>query len=123
MKGGLGYLKVLLIGICFALVVDATPQSFPILSEVHIVTKFVKQTTTMVATQAVLLGVLPGFALAATFSLEKATVADINAVFDAGALTSEQLTQLYLNRIDAYDNNGPNINSFLTINPKLHAIS
>ena len=57
----------------------------------------VKQTTTVLATQAVLLGSLPIVALGATFNLEEATVADINATFDAGALTSERLTQLYLN--------------------------
>ncbi len=61
---------------------------------------------------------IPLAADAATFSLVEATISDINAVFDAGALTSKQLTQLYLNRIDAYDDNGSNINSILTINPK-----
>ncbi len=80
---------------------------------------FVKQTTTVLATQALLLGFLPVTVLAATFSLEEATVADINAVFDAGALTSESLTQLYLNRIDAYDKQGPTLNSLITINPNV----
>jgi hypothetical protein len=47
--------------------------------------------------------VLSAASFAATFDLATATVADINAAFDAGALTSEKLTQLYLNRIDAYD--------------------
>ncbi len=79
--------------------------------------KVVKQTTTRLATQAVLLVVLPVAAQAATFNLEESTVADINAAFDAGALTSEKLTQLYMNRIDAYDNTGPNINSTITVNP------
>jgi len=78
---------------------------------------FVKQTTTVLATQALLLGFLPVTVLAATFSLEEATVADINAAFDAGALTSEGLTQLYLNRIDAYDKQGPTLNSLITVNP------
>ena len=76
-----------------------------------------KQTTAVLATQAVIFGIFPVAALAATFNLQETTVVDINAAFDAGALTSEQLTQLYLNRIDAYDNNGPNINSLITINP------
>jgi amidase len=62
-------------------------------------------------------GILPVAVQAATFKLVEATVGDINAAFDAGALTSEELTQLYLNRIKAYDNNGPNINSLITINP------
>ena len=76
-----------------------------------------KQTTTRLATQAVLLVVLPVAAQAATFNLEESTVADINAAFDAGALTSEKLTQLYFNRIDAYDNTGLSLNSMLTVNP------
>ncbi len=75
-----------------------------------------KQKTVILATQAVIS--IPLAANAATFNLVEATIGDINAVFDAGALTSEQLTQLYLNRIDAYDDNGPKINSILTINPK-----
>ena len=33
---------------------------------------------------------------AATFVLTEATTQDINAAFDAGALTSEKLTELYL---------------------------
>jgi amidase len=53
-----------------------------------------------------------------TFNLEEATIADITAAFDAGALTCRQLTQMYLNRIEAYDNNGPKINSIITINPR-----
>lgn len=79
--------------------------------------KKLKQTTAVLATQAVMFGILPVAVQAATFKLVEATVGDINAAFDAGALTSEQLTQLYLNRIEAYDNNGPNINSLITINP------
>ncbi len=43
---------------------------------------------------------------AKTFDLSTATIADINDAFDAGALTSEKLVQLYLNRIEAYDNKG-----------------
>lgn len=78
--------------------------------------KTIRQTG-LLATQVVLLGILPITAQAETFRLEDATVTDINEVFDAGALSSERLTQLYLNRIDAYDNNEPNINSILTINP------
>lgn len=57
-------------------------------------------------------------ARAATFDLQTATLADINAAFDAGALTSEKLTQLYLNRIAAYDKAGPNINAIITLQAK-----
>lgn len=72
----------------------------------------------LLATSAVTLGVLSSSVLASTFKLEDATIADINAAFDAGALTSVQLTQLYLNRINAYDKQGPSINSIITLNPK-----
>lgn len=56
-------------------------------------------------------------AQAATFDLQTATLADINAAMDAGALSSEKLTQLYLARIAAYDKIGPKINAVITLNP------
>jgi len=56
--------------------------------------------------------------VAKTFTLESATIADINAAFEAGALTSEKLVQLYLNRIEAYDQKGPRLNSIITLSPK-----
>ena len=40
---------------------------------------------------------------AETFNLGTATIADINTAFDAGILTSERLVELYLRRIEAYD--------------------
>lgn len=56
--------------------------------------------------------------MAATFDLQTATLEDVNKAFDAGALTSEKLVQLYLARIDAYDKKGPNINSVITLNAR-----
>ena len=56
--------------------------------------------------------------VAKTFTLESATIADINAAFEGGALTSEKLVQLYLNRIEAYDQKGPRLNSIITLSPK-----
>jgi amidase len=55
---------------------------------------------------------------AATFNLTTASIADINAAFDTGALTSERLVRLYLARIQAYDKNGPRINAVLALNSK-----
>ena len=55
---------------------------------------------------------------AAVFTLEEATIADINAAFDAGALSCRELVQLYLNRIAAYDDDGPRLNSIITLNPR-----
>ena len=77
-----------------------------------------RQTVTILTAQVVMLGLLPATTLAATFRLEEATVTDINAAFDAGALSSEQLTQLYLNRIDTYDKAGDKpLNSVIITNP------
>ena len=50
------------------------------------------------------------------FELTQASIADINAAFDAGALSSERLVQMYLDRIEAYDEAGPRINAVLTLN-------
>src|SRR6185295_13836650 len=57
-------------------------------------------------------------ARAATFDLSTASIADINAAIDAGALSSEKLVGLYLKRIEAYDKRGPKVNSVITLNPK-----
>jgi Asp-tRNA(Asn)/Glu-tRNA(Gln) amidotransferase A subunit family amidase len=51
------------------------------------------------------------------FDLGSASIADINAAIDAGALTSEKLVGLYLQRIEAYDKRGPKINAVITLNP------
>lgn len=64
---------------------------------------------------------LAGSLNAATFDLSSATVADINAAIDAGALSSEQLVGLYLKRIEAYDKQGPRINAVITLNPNARA--
>lgn len=43
------------------------------------------------AIQAAIVGLLPISALATTFNLETATISDIDAAFNSGALTSKQL--------------------------------
>ena len=55
---------------------------------------------------------------AETLDLTTASVAELNAAFDAGALTSEKLVQMYLKRIAAYDDQGPSINALLTLNSR-----
>jgi Asp-tRNA(Asn)/Glu-tRNA(Gln) amidotransferase A subunit family amidase len=55
---------------------------------------------------------------AAQFNLSTASIADINAAIDAGALSSEKLVGMYLKRIDAYDKKGPKVNAVITLNPK-----
>jgi len=56
-------------------------------------------------------------AWAAPKPLDEATIADLNAAFKAGTLTSEQLVSMYLARIEAYDKQGPEINAVIKINP------
>src|SRR5690349_22702036 len=53
-----------------------------------------------------------------SLDLDAATIADINAAFAKGTLTSERLTQMFLSRIDAYDRKGPMLRAVITINPK-----
>lgn len=52
------------------------------------------------------------------FKLMETTIADVHAAFKSGALTARKLTQMYLDRIAAYDKQGPKINAVITVNPK-----
>jgi amidase len=52
-----------------------------------------------------------------TFNLQSATVDDIQKAYSFGALSVEELTQLYLNRITAYDDQGPNLSAVVSVNP------
>src|SRR3954465_8170607 len=61
---------------------------------------------------------LPLTSRAVEIKIEDATIADINAAFKKGTLTSEKLTELYLARIAAYDQLGPTLNTVITMNPK-----
>jgi amidase len=53
-----------------------------------------------------------------TVDLDAATIADVNAAFAKGTLTSERLTQMFLSRIDAYDRKGPALRAVISVNPK-----
>ncbi len=54
---------------------------------------------------------------AETLELTTATITEIQAAFDAGALSSERLVELCLARIEAYDKTGPMLNAVITVNP------
>jgi len=54
----------------------------------------------------------------APFRLLEATIGDIHSAYKSGQLTSHQLVQLYLDRIEAFDQNGPAINAIITLNSK-----
>jgi amidase len=56
--------------------------------------------------------------LAAEVELTAATIEEVNAAIDAGELNSVELVELFLDRIDAYDKQGPAINAVLTLNPE-----
>lgn len=71
----------------------------------------------LVLTAALIAG-LPGIAGAQALDLDSATVADLNAAFDNGTLTSEKLVRLSLARIDAYDRKGPALRAVITLNPR-----
>jgi Asp-tRNA(Asn)/Glu-tRNA(Gln) amidotransferase A subunit family amidase len=67
---------------------------------------------------ALLISTGNGRAAAPAFHLQDATIQDILDAYKSGQLTAHRLVQLYLNRIEAYDRKGPNINSIVTVNPK-----
>jgi Asp-tRNA(Asn)/Glu-tRNA(Gln) amidotransferase A subunit family amidase len=54
----------------------------------------------------------------AGFEVAEATIKSIHDAYRAGTLTVRQLVQAYLDRIDAYDRNGPTINSIISLNEK-----
>src|SRR6516164_6515836 len=51
------------------------------------------------------------------FRIVEATIDEIHTAFRSGRLTARQLVQGYLDRINAYDKQGPNINSVISVNP------
>ena len=52
----------------------------------------------------------------ASVDLSNATVADLQAAMDKGTLSSEQLIQMSLARIKAYDDAGPKLNALILVN-------
>jgi Asp-tRNA(Asn)/Glu-tRNA(Gln) amidotransferase A subunit family amidase len=54
---------------------------------------------------------------ASPFQIVETSIDDIHMAFRSGRLTARQLVQSYLDRINAYDKQGPTINSIITINP------
>ena len=52
------------------------------------------------------------------FQIVETSVDGIHNAMKAGRLTAHQLVAQYLDRIDAYDKRGPNINSVITLNPQ-----
>jgi len=59
---------------------------------------------------------------AATIDLETATILDLQQAYDAG-LKAEQVVDVYLKRIAAYDKAGPKINAIIAVNPKAREVA
>ena len=53
----------------------------------------------------------------APFEVEEATIAQVHDAMKAGRLTCRALVGMYLKRVEAYDKNGPAINSIVVVNP------
>jgi amidase len=53
-----------------------------------------------------------------SFHLVEATIDSIHEAMRSGEITARQLTQWYLDRIAAYDQQGPALNSVQTVNPR-----
>lgn len=51
------------------------------------------------------------------FTLLEMTIPEMQAKMDSGVLSSEQIVQLYLDRIKAIDEEGPQLNSVIEVNP------
>jgi amidase len=62
-------------------------------------------------------------ALALAFELGEATIAQLQQGLESGRYTSRRLTELYLQRIDAIDRNGPVLRSIIEVNPDALSIA
>jgi amidase len=52
----------------------------------------------------------------AAFNILETTIDDVHSAYKSGQLTARQLVQSYLDRIDAYNQQGPAINAIITLN-------
>ena len=57
------------------------------------------------------------------FELDEMTVSQLQEKMEKGTYTSAQITQLYLDRIEAIDKNGPKLNSIIEVNPDALSIA
>ncbi|HCW07919.1 MAG TPA: amidase [Cytophagales bacterium] len=57
------------------------------------------------------------------FALNEITVDELQQKMKSGELTSRKITEMYLQRIESIDKNGPKINSVIEINPEALAIA
>jgi amidase len=55
---------------------------------------------------------------AAAFDVFEKSIGQLQSAMEAGTITSRQIVEQYLARIDAYDQRGPAINAFIALNPR-----
>ena len=58
------------------------------------------------------------YRMATSFNLQEATIASVQEAIAMRQLTCVQLTRMYLERIAAYDRQGPTLRAIITVNPK-----
>ncbi|HLN86865.1 MAG TPA: amidase family protein, partial [Candidatus Limnocylindrales bacterium] len=51
------------------------------------------------------------------FNLLETTIEEVHAAFNSGELTCRRLVEMYFDRIESYDKNGPAINAIISLNP------
>ena len=51
------------------------------------------------------------------FEVAEATITQLHTAMSEGQITSSELVESYLARIDKYDRNGPKLNSIIRLNP------
>ena len=61
---------------------------------------------------------MPAVSEVKAFHPEETTIADVQAAYKSGATTAAKLVQAYLERIQAYDQNGPKLNVVIALNPR-----
>ncbi|MFP4623726.1 MAG: amidase family protein, partial [Gemmatimonadota bacterium] len=62
-------------------------------------------------------------AAGAAVQVVEASIADLHAAMLAGRLTSRELVDAYLARIDAYDRRGPTLNALVMVNPAARTVA
>ena len=70
------------------------------------------------ATELAALVLLSSVASAQSFRLLEATIDNVHASLTSEQITCRELVQLYLDRIEAYDKNGPELNAVQYVNPR-----
>jgi len=81
------------------------------------------RTVTRAAVAALVLSSSAAAQQRVAFDVVEATIAGVHAALKAKTLTCHQLVQAYLDRIEAYDKQGPGLNAIVVVHPKALAIA